>query len=625
MLNQHECEFNINLWFRLHEYSVIARRTGAIMEAGNFGLRGMPVRGMYRFIMNYFQQATLKKRIMFIFASSTLVPFICVVLLSYHTMSSILSGNLENGVRSNLKQAELSLERTISNLNHVSQQLALQGSVGKKVDELLTSDKQFERAVLTEEINTELNLISFTNPTIGLMMYYSADSEGYMFNTTNVKENYEPGRLPLLAEYFRISYFGPHISNERFNDEYVVSALRKVDLPGNPDDMYVYVESGFKMTPSIFENNLEDSSYYLILDNDKRIAFSDVPAHFAVDDYFEDGGSSLGSGLQNGYYWFESTSNQGWSVVSLIPMNEYNQEKNRWVIQMTYLFLLFLAVSLLIAWFLWKMVYVPLQQFNHQIKSITQRNTALAEVPRIKLPEFDFLLKQLQNMKNQIAGLIREVEIKEKGRADLEVEKLLYQINPHFLMNTLDTVHWLAVMNGQKDIDRLVVSLNKLLYYNLGKRGQVSTIREEIDSIRQYLTLQQVRYDFNFDVRMHVDDEVLDNAIPRFILQPVLENSLYHGLHDEGYIQVEVRKDGGQIIISVYDNGAGISQEEIGRLLHQQQIEQQKAGMGIGMSYVKRMLENQYGIQASLEIHSELGCGTTVFLKIPGREVLPND
>ncbi|SFF08668.1 two-component system, sensor histidine kinase YesM [Paenibacillus algorifonticola] len=586
---------------------------------------GMSVGGMFKLIVNYIQQATMKKRIMFIFASGTLVPFICVALLSYHTMSSILSGNLESSVRSNLKQAELSLEKTISNLNHVSQQLALQGSIGKKVDSLLSSDNQFERAVLTEEINTELNLISFTNPTIGLMMYYSQAKGTYMFNSTIVKEDYEINGLPLLAEYFRISYFGPHISNERYNDEYVISALRKVDLPGDPDDMYVYVESGFKMTPSIFENKLEGASYYLILDNDKRIAYSDVPADFAMNQYFNDSRGNNGSGLLNGYYWFESTSNQGWSVVSLIPKDEYNKEKNRWVIQMIYLFLLFLAVSLLIAWFLWKMVYIPLQQFNHQIKSITQRSTALAEVPRIKIPEFDFLLKQLQNMKNQISELIQEVEVKEKGRADLEVEKLLYQINPHFLMNTLDTVHWLAVMNGQKDIDRLVVSLNKLLYYNLGKRGQVSTIREEIDSIRQYLTLQQIRYDFAFDVRIHVDDDVLDIAIPRFILQPILENSLYHGLHDEGYIQVEVGKDEGQIIITVYDNGAGISEEEIAKLLHQKQVEQQKAGMGIGMSYVKRMIENQYGGLASLEIQSELGKGTTVFLKLPSMEVLPND
>lgn len=567
----------------------------------------------------------MKKRIMFIFATGTLVPFLCAALLSYRTMSSILTGNLENSVRSSLKQVELSLERTISNLNHVSQQLAFQGSIGKKVDSLISSDQPYEKAVLTEEINTELNLISFTNPTIGLMMYYSKSKGEYLFNNTIVKEHYEIDGLPLLAEYFRISYFGPHISNERYNDEYVISALRKVDLPGAADEMFVYVESGFKMTPSIFENHLEDSSFYLILDNDKRIAYSDVPETFVMDGHFDEGPDHGESGLQSGYYWFESTSNQGWSIVSLIPQKEYNDAKNRWVVQMVYLFLLFLGSSLLISWFLWKMVYVPLQQFNLQIKSITQRNTALAEVPRLRVPEFDFLLKQLQNMKEQINGLIEEVGLKEKRRADLEVEKLLYQINPHFLMNTLDTVHWLAVMNGQKDIDKLVVSLNKLLYYNLGKRGPVSTIREEIDSIRQYLTLQQVRYDFAFDVRIQVDDDVLDLVIPRFILQPILENSLYHGLDDEGYIEVDVVKDEGQVIISVHDNGTGISEEEIGRLLQETQVEQQKAGMGIGMSYVKRMIENQYGRSASLEIDSVLGKGTTVYLKLPSMEVLPND
>ncbi|MDQ6417930.1 histidine kinase [Paenibacillus sp. LHD-117] len=581
--------------------------------------------GIIKLFVNYLQQATMKKRIMFIFATATLVPFICVVLLSYHTMSNILSSNLENSVRSNLKQVELSFEGTISNLNHVTQQLAFQGSIGKKVDSLLFSEDPFERTVLLEEIHTELNLISFTNPTIGLVMYYSKDDGSFMFNNTIVKEVYEINDLPLLAEYFRISYFGPHISNERYNDEYVISALRKMDFSGEHDDVYVYVESGFNTSQNIFENNLGSFSSYLILDNDKRIAYSDAASAFPMNHYFDDSGGGGDSGLQNGYYWFKSTSNQGWSIVSLIPKDEYNKEKNRWVTQMIYLSVLFLAVTLFIAWLLWKMVYVPLHQFNLEIKSITQKNTPPPDTLPTKIPEFEFLIKQLQNMKNQISDLINEVELKEKRRADLEVEKLLYQINPHFLMNTLDTAHWLAAMNGNKELDKLILSLNKLLYYNLGKRGQASTIREEIDSIKQYLTLQKIRYDFAFDVRIRVDDDILDIAIPRFILQPILENALYHGLDDEGYIQVDVANDDGRIVISVHDNGAGISEEEIEKLLNQQQVEQQRAGMGIGLNYVKRMVDNQYGDQASLEIKSEVGKGTTVYLKLPNTEVLKLD
>ncbi|MBD2866987.1 sensor histidine kinase [Paenibacillus arenilitoris] len=562
---------------------------------------------------------------MFVFATATLVPFICVAIISYHTMSNILSGNLESSVRSNLKQVELSFEGTISNLNHVTQQLAFQGSIGKKVDTLLFSADPFERRVLMEEIHTELNLISFTNPTIGLVMYYSKEDGSFMFNNTIVKEGFEIDELPLLAEYFRISYFGPHISNERYNDEFVISALRKMDFSGEHDVVYVYVESGFETSQNIFENKLGNYASYLILDNDKRIAYSDMASDFPINHYFDDSDGVDNSGLQNGYYWFKSTSNQGWSIVSLIPKDEYNKEKNRWVIQMIYLSVLFLAITLFVAWLLWKMVYVPLQQFNQGIKSITQKNTPPLDTLPTKIPEFDFLIKQLQNMKEQISELINEVEVKEKRRADLEVEKLLYQINPHFLMNTLDTAHWLAAMNGNKELDKLILSLNKLLYYNLGKRGQASTIREEIDSIKQYLTLQKIRYDFAFDVRIRVDDDVLDIAIPRFILQPILENALYHGLDDEGYIQVDVVNVDGQIVISVHDNGAGISEEEIEKLLNQQPVEQQRAGMGIGLNYVKRMVDNRYGDQASLEIESELGIGTTVYLKLPNTEVLKLD
>ncbi|MNP11648.1 putative sensor-like histidine kinase [compost metagenome] len=235
---------------------------------------------------------------------------------------------------------------------------------------------------------------------------------------------------------------------------------------------------------------------------------------------------------------------------------------------------------------------------------------------RTQIPEFDFLLGEFSNMQHQIGDLFKEVQQKEKIRADLEVEKLLYQINPHFLMNTLDTVHWLAVMNGQGEIDKLVQSLNKLLYYNLGKLGQVSTMEEEIDALRQYLILQQIRYDFEFDVRITADEQVLQIPVPRFILQPLVENSLYHGLSDEGFIQMEVTCNT-TLNIMIQDNGAGMSEETIHKLLNNRVAEQQKVGMGIGLNYVHRMLKSQYGDQAQLVIESELGTGTSILLILP--------
>ncbi|MGG1637544.1 sensor histidine kinase [Paenibacillus sp. NRS-1760] len=567
---------------------------------------------------------TLKKRIIIIFLLSSLIPFISIGLISYYTIYSILTNKIQSGIQSNLNQVELSLENTISNLNHVSQQLAFEGSVGKKLDEFLASAdrKPFERYKMISNLKEELSLITFTNPSIGLTLYYFQDDHSYDLENLGVKDNFFPEKSPLLAKYSGISYYGPHMSNNRFENQYVLSALRKVDLP-NRNDVYVYIETGLHLTQSILSNDQTGgNNSHIFLDNDGRIAYSELPDAFAIDTTFPGIEEGKPFGTHNGYKWFRKVSSQGWSIVSVIPKADYNKEMNRWFVQILLFSIVFLVMSLFMAWLLWKMVYRPLSGFNKEIKLMAQ-NGIQTGIARTRIPEFDFLLDQFRQMKVQIWDLFAEVEQKERRRADLEVEKLLYQINPHFLMNTLDTVHWLAVMNGQNEIDRLVSSLNKLLHYNLGKLGQSSTIQEELEALKQYLILQQIRYDFQFDVQIHMDEEVLKMPIPRFILQPLVENSLYHGLSDEGFIRVDVKLTQ-MINISIHDNGSGMSEETIEKLLNSSEVENNKVGMGIGMNYVKRMIESQYGERAELKINSVLGKGTSIFLSLPLLEVEPN-
>lgn len=540
-------------------------------------------------------------------------------------MTSILSSKLDSGVRSNVKNVQYSLENTINNLNHVSQQLAIPGSVGVKLDSYLHSDQPYDRAKLYDDIKTELNEMTFTNPGIGLTMYYSLQDGKSLFNTAGVKNDFSMEQLPLLVSHYKISNHGPHISNQLHNNEYVLSVLRRVDLPDR-DDVYVYIESALELTEHMLQNDnqSEKQLFYLILDSDGKIAYSESDQLFRENEYFEEFDSKKTSGLLNDYYWFKETSNQGWSIISLISKAEYNEEKNKWVVQMIYLAILFGVLSLSIAWLLWKMVYRPLQKFDKEINWMLQSDFQ-SETVRTRIPEFDYLLRQFRKMKSQITDLFKEVELKEKRRADLEVEKLLYQINPHFLMNTLDTANWLAVMNDQKDISELVSSLNKLLYYNLGKVGQTSTIVEEIEILKQYLAIQKFRYDVDFEVHIDADKDKINSPVPRFILQPLVENAIYHGLSDDGYIRVEVMNYEDQVQIIIHDNGSGIPKETIKELLTQNQIEQQKAGMGIGINYVKRMLENHYGGRAKLEINSEVGKGTSIFLTLPVMEVEVDD
>ncbi|MGZ0041252.1 histidine kinase [Paenibacillus ottowii] len=561
---------------------------------------------------------TLKKRIFLLFFLSAFIPFISIFAISYYTIDSIFANKINDGIRSNLQQVTSSLENSITNLNHVTQQLSYSGTLGKKLDEVLKpSSNIIELIEARDELKNELNVVTFTNPNIGLTLYYFQKEGATQFANFPIKDRFALESLPVLFKSYGIAYYGPHISMNRFNDQLVLSAMRKVQLPQR-DDVYVYVESGFRLTQGILGyNQYQGALSHLILNGEGQIVYSEIPETMKVgENFFSLSKSAAKDGISRDYHWFKEDSAQNWSVISVISQAKYEQEKKQWLLQIVLVALFFLGFTVFLAWLLWKMVYKPLGLFHSEINGMSQNPQEAGSQTRTHIPEFDFLLGEFSNMQHQIGDLFKEVQQKEKIRADLEVEKLLYQINPHFLMNTLDTVHWLAVMNGQGEIDKLVQSLNKLLYYNLGKLGQVSTMEEEIDALRQYLVLQQIRYDFEFDVRISADDHVLQIPVPRFILQPLVENSLYHGLSDEGFIQIEVTLTK-TLNILIQDNGAGMTEEAIQRLLNNRIAEHKKVGMGIGLNYVHRMLRAQYGDQAQLVIESELGTGTSILLILP--------
>ncbi|QJD88404.1 histidine kinase [Cohnella herbarum] len=553
---------------------------------------------------------------MLIFLISSLTPFICLGFISFFTIDSIIGNKVENALQSNVKQDLMTLENTLNNLNHVSQQLAYGGGMNKLFEQLDGEKEPYERLRLMNEIRSELNNISFSNPNVGLLMYYDADNRSYNFENFSVRGTFSPDKLPVMGEYPEITYYGPHKSYNGSINQFVFSIMRKVNLLDQ--DVYLYIETGRNALQSLFapQNRKEGTRRLLLLDNSGRIAFSEVPQVFSENRMFPELDENVRSGYSGRYFWNKEVSNQGWSLVSVVPEQELNRERNQWLMQIMGIFLIFLVVAMFFAWVLWKMVYRPLDHFHKEIKSLIHSN-AKEHTELTHIPEFDYLLYQTRSMKGKIWALYEEIEQKEKRRADLEVEKLLYQINPHFLMNTLDTVHWLALMNGQEEIDKLVLSLNRLLYYNLGKMGEASTIGDEIEALKEYLQLQQIRYDFRFDVDIDVDEKSLALRSPRFLLQPLVENALYHGVSDEGYIYVgvEFQEDGLQITIQ--DNGAGMSQATIDRLLHEDTKESHKVGMGIGMIYVKRILQANYGDAAKLQIRSEIGKGTVVSLRLP--------
>jgi len=224
-----------------------------------------------------------------------------------------------------------------------------------------------------------------------------------------------------------------------------------------------------------------------------------------------------------------------------------------------------------------------------------------------EIKEFDDLMHEVEQMKEQIRNLIDDVVEKEKSIQRTEYEKLLYQINPHFLLNTLNSVQWMARMSRQDNITEFVQRLKRLLSYNLGKEGMQTTLRTEIDIVKDYIALEQMRYDFVIEMNVE-EGRYLEQPTVRMLLQPLVENAIRYGLGDDEKITIQVFEDNirGLAIITILDSGNGLTQEEINQINEPFDYDVKKmqhGNRGIGLRYVKAMLESFYEGETNLFVN----------------------
>lgn len=210
----------------------------------------------------------------------------------------------------------------------------------------------------------------------------------------------------------------------------------------------------------------------------------------------------------------------------------------------------------------------------------------------MNIQEFDENVALLHKLKNNILVLLNKVQDEEKKRSEAEIKSVLGKINPHFLYNTLDTLKWYAAGKKDREMVHFITALNKLLLYNMSKTRE-TTLKSELEAVRSYITLQQMKYDLEFYIDEGQHPEILQADMPRFILQPIVENAILHSGADDGKVGVEVELlANGKVAILVKNTGKPIDPEKIKDVLVQKT---DVSSNGIGLQYVARMLENRFG------------------------------
>ncbi|MBU3099416.1 MULTISPECIES: sensor histidine kinase [Clostridium] len=311
-----------------------------------------------------------------------------------------------------------------------------------------------------------------------------------------------------------------------------------------------------------------------------------------------------------------STSNvTGWTFVSYIPLHELLKEvysiKNI-ILTIIVIFIIFLSFLIYI---FPKKITKPIKNLSEKIKMV-QEGCFTITVDDTSEDEIGALSRTFNVMVKKINELVTEVKEKEKEKGKAELLALQSQINPHFMYNTLNSIKFIAILNKQDAIKKMLSAFIKLLR-NVAKNGdELITITEEIELLDNYVYIQNVRFG-NFNINYEVPEDIKNNKIMKFTIQPVVENCILHGFSEKGMfgeinIKIFIKEE--KLYIQIKDNGIGMSQEDLSKLyLGKSDNTYNKMGIKNINDRIVLNYSNKYGIS----IESTFGVGTIVTIVLP--------
>lgn len=273
----------------------------------------------------------------------------------------------------------------------------------------------------------------------------------------------------------------------------------------------------------------------------------------------------------------------------------------------------------------------PISQLCRRVQSIGEGDLTVQTPVQAQEYEIQTLSDGFENMVGRLNQLIDQNRQEQISLRSAELALLQAQINPHFLYNTLDAIVWLIEMEKNEQAVEMVTSLSGFFRSSLSNGRDIITLREEEQHVRSYLEIQKVRYKDILEYRIEMESGLTGYEIPKLTLQPLVENALYHGIKQkrgQGMICVFGTMQGDDICLTVTDNGAGITPERLaqvrGALSHGEAGAQKVQRVGFGVATVHERIQLLFGAEYGLQIESELGEGTQIFVRIPKRAKVQN-
>lgn len=550
------------------------------------------------------------------------------------------------GIIMYMRFSTLSRQETIENSRKLMEQ------TGETMEDYLVNMRQISDAVYynvvkendfhdaREEIQKGMNLLYEANrDKLRTIAIYNSD--GSLMAAEPVatqKEDPDVTRQEwyqsAMEEMENIHFSTPHIQNlfedSTFRYYWVISSSRVVELTENRDSQMgvLLVDMDFSSISRMMNqiNEVGNGQYYYLCNSDGDIIYH--PRQIQISDGISRENSIKAASYKDGVYdeTFEGTQRKiivntisytGWKLVGVIPYSIFTHE----MLNIRY----FIAmVTLLMAMMLTIINRVVAERISRPIRKL---NHSVMEYEAGKKPEIYIggsweirhLGYSIQSSYEKSEKLMQEIVWEQNERRKSELDALQSQINPHFLYNALDSITWMIEGERNDEAAFMISQLAKLFRISLSKGHTIISVKDELQHAQSYMNIQRVRYKDAFSVTFDVEPELEKYCAVKLTLQPILENAINYGvdpMDDCGEIRVCVRKEGELLVLSVEDNGIGMSEEEV-ELLLTDNNRVPKHGSGVGLINIHNRLQILFGKEYGLVIESEPDEGTKVSIQIP--------
>ena len=328
-----------------------------------------------------------------------------------------------------------------------------------------------------------------------------------------------------------------------------------------------------------------------------------------------------GTGNDGKLYSISRSEKTGWTIVDCTNVKELLSKSRQ--AQSVYVLtaIILVIVALLFSRFMARSITLPIQKLRDSMKKVQEGDFSVSDVVVDSKNEIGSLTKSFDVMTHRIHELMEQNVHEQEEKRKSELKALQSQINPHFLYNTLDSIIWMAEGKKNEEVVLMTASLARLLRQSISNEDEVVPIANEVEYARGYLTIQKMRYKDKLEFQIEVDSSILYIPLIKLVLQPIIENAIYHGLkykESKGLLIVKGFMKDGNAVLQVIDDGVGMDEETLAHIYDKHKVNYHSNGVGV--YNVQKRLKLYYGEDYGITYTSELGKGTTATITIPGRQ-----